>query len=148
MSRCINRLVDTDIVINAHISIPLSELTFQFARASGPGGQNVNRVESAVELTFDLQNSTQLTDAERERARQKLGSLVDSSGVVHVVAQSERSQLRNRQEVVVRFTALLRDALVVPKKRRKTRPTKSSIERRIDSKKRTSQVKRTRKTDW
>lgn len=139
--------MDTEIVINSHISIPLSELSFQFARASGPGGQNVNRVESAVELTFDLLNCPRLTDAERERARQKLGSLVDSSGVMHVVAQSERSQLRNRQEVVVRFAALLRDALVVPKKRRKTRPTKSSIERRIDSKKRTSQLKRTRKPD-
>lgn len=140
--------MDTDIVINARISIPLSELSFQFARASGPGGQNVNRVESAVELTFDLQNSTRLSDAERERTRQKLGSLVDSSGVMHVVAQSERSQLRNRQEVVIRFAALLREALIVPKKRRKTRPTKSSVERRIESKKRDSHIKRSRSADW
>ncbi len=148
MRHCINGLVDTDIVINARISIPLSELSFQFARASGPGGQNVNRVESAVELTFDLQNSTRLSDAERERTRQKLGSLVDSSGVMHVVAQSERSQLRNRQEVVIRFAALLREALIVPKKRRKTRPTKSSVERRIESKKRDSHIKRSRSADW
>lgn len=140
--------MDTDIVINSHISIPMSELSFQFARASGPGGQNVNRVESAVELTFDLQNSVFLSEAERERARQKLGAMVDSSGVMHVVAQTERSQLRNRQEVVVRFAALLREALIVPKKRRKTRPTKSSVERRIESKKRDSQIKRTRKADW
>ena len=101
-----------------------------------------------MELTFDLLNNTRLTEAERERARQKLGSLVDSTGVMHVVAQSERSQLRNRQEAVDRFAALLRDALVVPKKRRKTRPTRSSIERRIDSKKRTAQIKRTRHADW
>lgn len=140
--------MDTDIVINARISIPLSELSFQFARASGPGGQNVNRVESAVELSFDLQNSRRLSEAERERARQKLGSLVDGSGVMHVVAQSERSQLRNRQEVVIRFAALLREALLVPKKRRKTRPTKSSVERRIDSKKRDSHIKRSRSADW
>ena len=140
--------MDTDIVINSQVSIPLSELAFQFARASGPGGQNVNRVESAVELSFDLMNSPRLTEAERERARQKLGSLVDSSGVMHVVAQSERSQLRNRQEVVLRFAALLREALVVPKKRRKTRPTKSSVERRIESKKRASQIKRTRQSGW
>jgi ribosome-associated protein len=136
--------VNNDLVINSHISIPISELSFQFARASGPGGQNVNRVESAVELSFDLMRTPFLTEAERERARIKLGSFVDSSGVMHVVSQTERSQLRNREEVIARFAALLRDALVVPKKRRPTRPSRASKENRLVAKKRAGVTKRLR----
>ena len=136
--------VDTVVVINSQVSIPLSELSFQFARASGPGGQNVNRVESAVELLFDLMRTPFLSEAQRERARIKLGSFVDSNGVMHVVSQTERSQLRNREEVVARFAALLRDALVVPKKRRPTKPSRAAKEQRLNTKKRSGQIKRAR----
>jgi len=136
--------VDDSIVINSRISIPLSAVTFQFARASGPGGQNVNRVESAVELTFDLLHSPLFNEMERQRALSKLKTYADSDGVLHMVSQSERSQLRNREEVTRRFAQLLRDALVIPKRRRATRPTKGSIEQRLSSKRRNSQIKRTR----
>ena len=136
--------MDNVVVINPHTSIPISELSFQFARASGPGGQNVNRVESAVELSFDLIHTPFLTEAQRERARIKLGSFVDGSGVMHVVSQTERSQLRNREEVIARFAALLRDALVVPKKRRPTRPSRAAKEQRLNTKKHSGQIKRAR----
>ena len=136
--------MDNVVVINSHVSIPLSELSFQFARASGPGGQNVNRVESAVELLFDLMRSPFLTEAERERARTKLGSFVDNAGVMHIVSQTERSQLRNREEVTARFAQLLHDALVVPKKRRPTKPSRAAKEQRLSTKKRSSQIKRAR----
>ena len=136
--------MDDSIVINSRISIPLSAVTYQFARASGPGGQNVNRVESAVELTFDLLHSPLFNEMERQRALGKLKSHVDSDGMVHVVSQSERSQLRNREEVTRRFAQVLRDALVIPKRRRATRPTRGSIEQRLAGKRRTSQIKRIR----
>ena len=136
--------MDNVVVINSHVSIPWSELSFQFARASGPGGQNVNRVESAVELLFDLMRTPFLTEAERERARTKLGSFVDNAGVMHVVAQTERSQLRNREEVTARFAQLLRDALIVPKKRRPTKPSRAAKEQRLNTKKRSGQIKRAR----
>jgi ribosome-associated protein len=136
--------VNNSVVINTRISIPMSELSFQFARASGPGGQNVNRVESAVELSFDLVHTPFLTEVERERVRTKLGSLVDSNGVLHIVAQSERSQLRNREEVILRFTKLLRDALITPKARRPTRPSRRAKENRLVAKKRAGETKRLR----
>ena len=136
--------VDDSIVINSRISIPMSAVTIQFARASGPGGQNVNRVETAVELTFDLMHSPLFMEMERQRALSKLKSHADSDGVVHVVAQSERSQLRNREEATRRFAQLLRDALVIPKRRRATKPTRGSVEQRLAGKRRDSQIKRTR----
>ena len=90
---------DEFITINTRGRIPISELQFQFARASGPGGQHVNRTESAVELSFDLANSASITPEDRTRALGKLGNYVDSVGTMHVVSQSERSQLRNREQI-------------------------------------------------
>jgi ribosome-associated protein len=135
-----------EIVINARVRVPFSELAFRASRASGPGGQNVNKTESAIELLFDLAHTSALTDDERRRAQGKLAAHVDSDGVMHVESQSERSQLRNREEAIRKFAQLLREALVIPKQRRKTKPTRSSIEARLQTKKRTGDIKRHRRS--
>ena len=141
-------LSDSDdvILINTRVRVPLRELTYRASRASGPGGQNVNKTESAVELLFDLAHTTAMTDDERRRAMAKLTTYLDGDGVIHIESQSERSQLRNREEATRRFAQLLREALVVPKPRRKTRPTRSSVEARLSSKKREGTIKKMRRT--
>ena len=135
---------DEFITINTRVRIPISELQFQFARASGPGGQHVNRTESAVELSFDLANSASITPEDRTRALGKLGNYVDSVGTMHVVSQSERSQLRNRELAIARFAELLQQALVVPKKRRPTKPSKAAKAKRMDGKRKAGTIKRGR----
>lgn len=134
------------LVINEAVRIPPSELHYQFVRSSGPGGQHVNRSATQVELTFDLANSPSLTDEQKARARTALKSYVDKEGTLHLASQTFRSQLQNRQDVTARFVGLMRRALRVPKKRRPTRPTAGSKERRLDSKRRRSTVKRERKS--
>jgi ribosome-associated protein len=132
------------LVITNQVKIPLAELHFQFVRSSGPGGQHVNRSATQVELTFDLAGSPSLDDAQKARVRAALKSHVDKDGVLHLASQISRSQLQNRQDVTARFVELMRRALRVPKKRRPTRPTAASKERRLEAKRRRSQVKRVR----
>jgi ribosome-associated protein len=132
------------LAITSLVKIPLAELHFQFVRSSGPGGQHVNRSATQVELTFDLAGSPSLDDAQKTRVRAALKSQVDKDGVLHLASQISRSQLQNRQDVTARFVELMRRALRVPKKRRPTRPTAASKERRLESKRRRSQVKRVR----
>jgi len=133
------------LVINETVRIPLAELHYQFVRSSGPGGQHVNRSATQVELTFNLAGSPSLSDEQKARAHATLKSYVDKDGVVHLASQTFRSQLRNREEVTARFVKLMRRALRVPKKRRPTRPTAASQERRLESKRRRSAVKRERR---
>ena len=126
------------------LTIPLSELRFRFARSSGPGGQHVNRSATRVELFFDVASSPSLTEAQRERALKALAPYIDSEGVLHLVSQTFRSQLRNREEVVERFRTLMHKAMRVPKRRRPTRPSRAVRERRLASKRRRSEIKRQR----
>lgn len=127
------------------MAIPMSELSFRFSRSSGPGGQHVNRTETRVELRFDLAHTPSLSDDQRERLLRRLASHVDTNGVMHLVSQTSRSQWRNREEVVERFRTLMRRALSVPKKRQATGPSRAARERRLEEKKRRSEIKRQRR---
>ena len=132
--------------IGAAQPIPLSELRFRFSRSGGPGGQHVNTSSTRVEVVFDLLGSPSLTDAERARATRRLGSKLDADGTLRVVAQDERSQLRNRELATRRLEELLRDALrPPPPRRRATKPTRAAREQRLDSKRRAGVQKKLRR---
>jgi len=137
--------LETDCLsINDQLSIPIVELSFRFSRSSGPGGQHVQKTSTRVELLFDVASSPSLTDYQRTRIQERLASHIDSTGVLHLAAQSERSQLRNREEVLARFQALVRGALKRRKIRRPTHPTAASIERRLHAKRKRSGLKQMR----
>ena len=135
---------DERLRISDELTIPLAELSFRFSRSSGPGGQHVQKSSTRVELLFDVTNSPSLTDAQRIRLQERLAGYVDSSGMLHLVAQSERSQLRNREEVVARFQALMQRALKRRRRRRPTAPTSASRERRLRQKQRRGKIKQAR----
>jgi ribosome-associated protein len=116
-----------------------SEIAFRFSRSSGPGGQHAQKSSTRVEALFDVEESTGLTAAERRRVLEKLGPVVRS------IAQDERSQLRNRELATDRIVEQLRQAVKVQRKRRPTKPTAASKERRLDEKKRRGQTKRLRR---
>jgi ribosome-associated protein len=132
------------VVINERVRIPYTALDFRFARSSGPGGQHVNKSETAVELLFDLAHTPYLGEAERSLALSRLGSYLDSDGVMHLASQSTRSQWKNREDVVQRFAELLRHALVPPKRRRPTKASRAAHERRLTRKRQIGEIKRTR----
>jgi ribosome-associated protein len=136
---------ESELVITERIRIPLAELRYQFVRSSGPGGQHVNRSFTQVELTFDLAHSPNLSDEHKSRASAALKSYVDKDGMLHLASQTSRSQWQNREDVTARFVLLLRRALRIPKKRRPTRPTAGSKEKRLASKRRRSDTKRERR---
>ncbi|NVN17156.1 aminoacyl-tRNA hydrolase [Muricauda sp. HICW] len=121
------------------------ELVFKAMRSSGAGGQNVNKVSSKVELTFIIDTSEGLSDKEKERIQLKLKSRLTNDGALILQCDEARSQHRNKDLVVKRFFEILKNALVVPKKRKPTKPTKSSKEKRLKSKKITADKKAARK---
>ena len=131
--------------ITDRISIDDSELEEQFIRSSGPGGQNVNKLSTAVQLRFDLRRSPSLPDDVSARAQRLAGSRLTRDGVLVITAQRHRTQERNRQDARERLIALLREAAVPPVPRRPTRPTRASRERRIEGKKRRSGIKSLRR---
>ena len=132
------------LVITPQVVIGDEELEWKFIRASGPGGQNVNKVSSAVQLRFLLGANTTLPVGARNRLRRLAGQKLIDDGSILIAARSERSQDQNRREALGRLEALVRAALVEPKVRKKTRPTLASKQRRIDTKKKRGATKRQR----
>jgi ribosome-associated protein len=120
------------------------EITFSTSRSSGPGGQNVNKVNSKVTLLFDIPNSQLLSDDEKTTLLHKLGNKLTNDGVLLVSSQEKRSQLQNKEEVILKFDKLISGAFVRKKARRSTKPTKQSVRKRIQSKKKDSEKKRMR----
>jgi ribosome-associated protein len=126
--------------------IPDSELALSFVRASGPGGQNVNKVASAVQLRFDLHANTTLDESVKLRLRTLAGRRLTDEGAILIIARNHRTQEQNRREALQRLSDLIHRALPAPKVRRATQPTRAARERRLDSKSRNRRTKQLRKS--
>jgi ribosome-associated protein len=127
------------IQVTRTVAIPVSEIELRFSRSSGPGGQHAQKTETRVEAIFDVEASASLTQAQKARVVRRAGP------VLRAVAQDERSQSRNRELAVERVVASLREALKVPRRRRPTKPTAASRERRLQEKRRRSETKQLRR---
>lgn len=136
---------DDPLTVNANVAIPRAELSVRASRAGGPGGQHVNTSSTKVEVTWNVAASAALTDAAKGRVLVALASRLDADGTLRVVASDTRSQRQNRELAEERLAALVRRALVVPRTRKKTRPTRASVERRLTEKKRSGAKKRDRR---
>lgn len=134
-----------DLPVNSSVSIPDGELVVRATRAGGPGGQHVNTSATRVEVTWNIDRTRALDGDTRARVRARLGKRVDADGDVRVVASNSRSQRQNREAAESRLAALIAHALVVPKRRRPTRPTAASKRARLDDKRRRSDKKRLRR---
>jgi ribosome-associated protein len=131
--------------INDDLSIPESELELSAIRAQGPGGQNVNKVASAIHLRFDIANSAALSDDVKERLLALKDRRISKAGVVVIKSQRFRNQDKNKDDALERLAVLVRKALQVKKPRKKTKPSKQARERRLEEKSRRSRLKQSRK---
>jgi ribosome-associated protein len=124
--------------VTRSVVLPLADVEFRTSRSSGPGGQHAQKTETRVEALFDVERSEALTDAQKRRVLARTG------GTLRAIAQDERSQSRNRELALERLVGQLREALRVPRRRRPTKPSQASVERRLEEKRRRSQLKRLR----
>lgn len=137
------------IPVTPSLALPDDALSFSFVRASGPGGQNVNKVASAVQLRFDLASTAVLEEPVKQRLRALAGRRLTDDGAILIIARNHRTQERNRADACERLADLVRRALVEPRPRRPTRPTRASKRARIDAKTRRGRQKRLRASvDW
>ncbi|WP_448102894.1 alternative ribosome rescue aminoacyl-tRNA hydrolase ArfB [Luteibacter jiangsuensis] len=136
------------LIVTRSIAIPDAELIERFTRADGPGGQHVNRTESAVELRFDVAGSPSLPDDVRARLLARRDRRMTDAGVLVIQARRFRDQARNREDARERLADVLREGTVVARKRVATKPTRASKERRLAGKAQRSQTKKTRSRDW
>lgn len=127
------------------VSVPEAEFEVRAVRSGGPGGQSVNTTDSKVELRWDVTTSRALDERQRARVLERLASRLTDDGVLILTGQEHKSQHRNREAVVARFRSIVGEALVPPKTRRRTRPTRGAKERRLEAKRQRSQTKRLRK---
>ncbi len=134
------------ITVTRHIMLDDAELEERFIHASGPGGQNVNKVATAVQLRFDVAHSPSLSGPVRERLTALAGRRISADGVLMITAQRFRSQARNRADALQRLVELIRTAAHPPKSRKATRPTRASKRRRLADKRQRGELKRGRKT--
>jgi ribosome-associated protein len=134
------------IQITPTLAVDEGEIQITYIQASGPGGQNVNKVATAAQLRFDAANSPSLPQDVRQRLQSLAGSRMTKEGWLVIDARRHRSQERNRQDALDRFTELLRQAAKEPKRRRKTRPTHEARRRRLENKRKRGQLKRLRRT--
>ena len=132
------------IEIDGGLAIPDEEVTFATSRSGGPGGQNVNKLETRVTLRFDLGGSAALSEEQKARLRERLGTRITRVGVLQVTSQRHRTQAANRDAAVERFAELVREALQEETPRRKTRPSRAAKARRVEAKRRQSERKRER----
>ena len=137
---------DGVLAINDSLWVPRAELTYRATRSGGPGGQHVNTSSTRVELAWDVDASPSVSEEQRTRIREKLANRINGEGVLLLAASEHRSQHQNKEAVTERFVELVRQALVVPKKRKKTRPSQAAREERLRAKKQRSEIKRQRRS--
>jgi ribosome-associated protein len=133
------------LVINDKVEIPLSELVYTASRSSGPGGQHVNTSDTRIQLRWNVKESVALDDAERALVLKALASRLTEAGDLILANDSHRSQRRNREDVTQRLAAMVREALIPPKPRKKTKPSRASKERRLDEKRKQARTKKDRR---